>query len=313
MKLIFTVITIFGCVLFARAQQVPDRNYFRGMSFIWNPAMTGDGQYWETFANYRRQWLGFEGAPRTSSIGIHYPFVDFNMGLGGFFIHDYTAPIRNTTVGGTYSYQFELGLFKNDRLALGIMGFASQFLIDAVEIDVVDPDDVLIPVGESAQFTFNAGGGFYYVSHSNNNSRYDRSYFFFGAAANQALPSDLIFSDSDEPTNYKRSIHANATLGGRIINDEFFIEPYIWVNYAAPNIFNTNVGFNAEVYSTLWGGLNYSTNETFSIQAGYIIADGLLTDESTLRIGTIATLSLGTLGKPRGISYEFILAYRFDL
>ena len=313
MKQIFTILGLLTLAYCCHAQQLPDRNYYRGMNFVWNPAMTGDGQYWEILANYRRQWLGFEDAPRTSSVAAHYPFVDFNMSLGGFFVHDYTAPLRNTLIGTTYAYHLEVGLFRDDRLSLGIMGVISQFMIDAVEIEVIDPDDTLLPTGEQAEFFVNAGGGFYYVSHYNRSSRFDKSYFFIGAAANQALPSDLRFTDSPDKVNYKRAIHANATIGGRVVNDNFFIEPYVWVNYAAPNIFNFNLGFNTEVYSTLWGGLNYSTNETFSIQGGYIIADGLLTDESTLRIGTIASISLGNLGKPRGISYDFILAYRFDL
>lgn len=294
-------------------QQLPDRSFYREMSFAWNPAMTGDDVHWETFANYRRQWLGFDDAPRTATLGIHYPFIDYNMGLGGFFIQDFTAPIRTTFIGGTYSYKMKVGLFKNDRLSLGVLGILSQFAVDAVNVDVIDPDDQLLPTGESSQFTYNAGVGFFYTSHYNNGSRFDNSYFFFGAAANQAVPSDFFFKDVPEKINYKRAIHGNAIIGGRIINDDLFIEPFVWVNFASPNVISTNLGFHLEVYNTVWGGLAYSTNEAFSIQAGYVLSGGLLPKESSIRLGTIATLSLGSIGKPRGTSYEFIMAYRFDL
>ena len=309
-KYIWIVIAI-CCTTTAQTQQLFQRSDFRELSFTWNPAMTATNDYWEAFAAYRRQWAGFEGSPRTAAIGISYPFLDYNMSLGGLFVQDHIQPIQNTTLGATYAYHLEIGLFNNDRLSVGLSGIMNQFSVDALELQVIDPDDVNIPIGEKTTFNFNAGAGFYYVS--NDNIRGLENYFFVGAAANQAFANDLRFDNKDGQVNFKRSIHANATIGGHFVSDYFFIEPYLWANYAYPNIFNVSAGVIMEIYDTAWGGLSYNTNESASFQAGYIVKDWFLQQNNTIRIGGLVTINTGSLGQPRGLTYEFYLAYRFEI
>ena len=299
----------------AHSQQLPDRSYFSEMGFVWNPAITGESQHWEAFAAYRQQWAGFEGNPNTVSIGTQFPILDFNMGLGGFIIQDYVQPISSTNIGLNYAYHLELGFLGDDVLSIGLLGTFSQFGVEPGNIFVSHGGDDLVPVGERSKFTFNAGFGFYYVSHSNaySSSFSDRSYFFMGLAANQVIPFRHSFEEQPGGIDrYQRSIHANGIIGARILNDYFFVEPFLWVNYAEPQIFNMNFGVKAEWIDIFWGGLTYSTNEAVTLQAGYILTAGLPRFNS-IRIGSLATFNTGSFTQSRGLSYEFYLAYRYLL
>lgn len=313
MKVFPFLFTLFGLAHVANGQQIFDRSDFRDLSFTWNPAMTATQDYWEAFADYRRQWAGFEGSPRTASIGVSYPFVDYNMSIGGYFMHDQVQPLQNTTIGGNYAYHIDLGIFRGDRLSIGISGIINQVNIDALDFVVVDPDDVNIPIGEQSQINFNAGIGFHYVSNASSNYLNSGSYFFMGAAVNQGVPNQINLTNGEEPIRFDRVIHGNALVGGHIITDYFFIEPYVWVNYAYPGIYNGKLGVVMEIYDVAWGGLSYASNNAVAIQAGYILKGGFLDRDGALRIGIQATVNTGSIGKVRGLSYESYVAYRFQL
>ncbi len=303
---------LFLLVQTTSAQQLPDRSYFNDLSFVWNPAMTGESQHWEAFASYRQQWMGFEDSPRTATIGAQFPLLDYNMSLGGFIIQDFVQPFETSTVGFNYAYQLELGLVGDDVLSIGLMGTMSQFAVNSIDIVVNDIGDVLVPIDERSKMVFNSGVGLYYVSHSNaySNSFSDESYFFMGLAANQLIPMDTKFSQGND--NYKRAIHANAIIGARIISDEFFIEPLVWANYSEGNVFSANMGAKIEFTDLFWGGIAIATNQSATVQAGYIHTPGS-SRFSTIRIGSLATINTGSLSQPRGVSYEFYLAYRYSL
>lgn len=300
---------------YAIGQQLPDRSYFSGMNFLWNPAMTGEAQQWDVFSSYRQQWAGFEGNPKTLSVGAQFPILDYNMGLGGYIIRDEVQPINTTNIGLNYAYHLKLGLFKADVISIGLTGNFSQFVVDPNQIVVNDLGDGLAPIGERSKFTMNGGVGLYYVSHSNaySQSFSDESFFYFGAAANQIIPFDLMVEGEEANlNNFKRAIHANATIGARVLTDYFFVEPSVWANYSQGNIFNMNLGVTFEIYDLMWAGVAYSTVQATTLQAGYIFQEGL-PQYNSIRIGTLATFNTGNFTQPRGLSYEFFIGYRYLL
>ena len=57
------------------AQQLPFWTQHRSNYFIVNPAVTGARKTFDARMNYRYQWAGFDGAPKTLSIGAHGNFL----------------------------------------------------------------------------------------------------------------------------------------------------------------------------------------------------------------------------------------------
>lgn len=292
------------------SQQLPDRSVFPEKSFIWNPAMTAPWDYWEGAIDYRQQWLGFEDAPRTALVDFQYPVLDYNNSIGGFFMQDNIKPLKTSIFGLTYAYKVKFGRRRPDQLSIGVMGTMSQHFLDALEVVVNDQGDEFIPSGEISKFSFNAGLGLFYTSYAKDD--FDRNFFYFGLAANQLLPSKLVFDEFGGVTGLKRAIHANAIAGMRLIKEDIFIEPSLWVNYSSVNVINAHLNIKMEKHEAFWAGLTYVTNHTIAIQAGLITTKGFAR-EGSLRIGTMGSYNIGSFGQFRGLGYEAYVAYRFEL
>lgn len=310
----FTLLFLLFLPFCLAAQQLPDRSAFSEMAFVWNPAMTAPYNYWEISANYRQQWLGFDNAPRTAVIAAQYPIPKENMSIGGYFMHDKIQPFTASTLAFSYAYKFQPGFSRFDQASIGASVNISQYFVDALEIVVNDEDDKLVPVGESSDTRFNAGIGFFYTTYAGSRRKnYDQeNAFFFGVAANQVFPADLIIKVGSNFANWKRAIHANALIGARLVNDRFFIEPSTWVNYSTQNNLNVNVNVKMEMYDAFWTALTYCTNQTLGLQVGAIAPGGFAKNDSW-RIGALGTYNVGDFGNYRGLGFEFNVGYHFGL
>ena len=70
---------------FLNAQQQTNFTQFYSNEIIFNPAVSGSKTYNPLVLQTRQQWLGFEGAPLSTSISYH-KLVDQNNAFGGFLI-----------------------------------------------------------------------------------------------------------------------------------------------------------------------------------------------------------------------------------
>ena len=307
-KLNLTLFIILLIYTLCQAQQLPERSTYDANAFIWNPAMTSIHDYWEVGANYKQQWSGFDDAPRTITATFQYPFVDNNMSVGLFVMHDKTHPMLFNSIGFTYTYQLHLNITDEDYLSLGVLGTYGEYRVDTKNIIATEGQDPLMPFDGESKIAPNAGVGIYYAT---NKDKFNRNTIHLGLAANQLFTNDLTFDGVDQEVNFMRAIHANAMLGASfLLNPDTYVEPSIWINYAGENIYEINAGIRLEQEDIFWAGANYTTSQTFSVQGGIILNDGIFVD-GQLRIGGLATYNIGKLGSSLGLGYEFYLAYRF--
>lgn len=295
------------------SQQLPLRTSFTSNSFVWNPAMAAPESYWEMGITHRKEWTGFEDAPSTTLATIQYPLLRHHTSIGGYFMNDNISPIKINSLGGTFTYKLEMGKHRNI-LSLGILAVVNHFFVDGTNIQVLDPGDNLIPAAENTAFTPNVGFGIYYTT---NPIAYQRkNLFYFGIAANQLIPSSLTFDNSNltgSEADFKRAIHGNAMVGGRIYyGQEFTIEPTFWVNYSASNLFNAHVSVKMEKIDGFWVALDLASNQTLAFQIGTIYKKGLIKD-GAIRMGLQGALNLGSLASVTSLGYEFYMAYRLGL
>lgn len=298
----------------AFGQQLPDRSPFGELAHAWNPAMTGLHDYWEIVVDYRQQWLGFDNAPSTATIAAQYPFERENMSIGGVFMHDRIQPLQFSFLGLNYAYRFRMGFTRYDQASIGATVNASQYFVNARDIIVNDPNDQLIPVGESNSLGLNAGAGFFYTTYGGTRrSRYDEeNAFYFGGAVQQVFPTELVVEETNQFANWQRTMHGNFLVGGRLVNDKFIIEPSAWLNFGSPNITNVNINVKMEMPEAFWTAVTYSTNQTLALQVGVITLSGF-DDASYWRIGMLGSYNISDFGQYRGLGLEAMLAYRFVL
>lgn len=298
--------TSFICIGFA--QQLPERSTYDANAFIWNPAMTSIHNYWELGATYKQQWVGFDDAPRTLMASFQYPFVDKNMSMGMYMMHDKTHPLLFNAIGFTYNYQFKLNITREDFLSIGLLGTYGEYRVDTKNILTSLEQDPLMPVDGASKIIPNAGAGIFYTT---NKDKFDSNTIYLGVGVQQLFSSDLKFDGTDQDVNFLRAPHANAIMGVTLLmNANTYIEPSVWLNYAGENIYELNAGFRMEQEDTFWAAANFSVSQNFSVQGGVILTDGIFED-GQMRIGGLATYNLGKLGSSIGLGYEFYVAYRF--
>ncbi len=306
MKKLYTIIILL-LPYFVFAQQQPKASNFKETNFAWNPAMTGLWDFWEISVSYRQQWVGFADAPKTAFMGFQMPIPGNNMSIGGSILHDKTNPLSFNGITFSYAYRIKTGLFYKDQLSIGLLANLSEYRLSYQDAMVNDLDDNLLLGDASSSILPNAGVGIYYSSHAGN--EFERSYFFFGAAAQRLFQTDLTFSNGSD-SNLKRAIHANALAGFRFINGDVALEPSAWVDYAHTGIANATLSLKMEKFESFWTGFSFSTDKTFGLQAGVVIKKKFLRDGS-LRIGTLGAYNLSGFGQYNALGYEFYVAYRF--
>ena len=308
MQKIILLSLILICTATVNAQQVQEGSLFRENQFISNPAMTGLSNWWEVNASYRQQWVGFNDAPRTLGVNGQFPVVGNNMSFGGMIGLDKVGPFQESKFALSYAYKIPVGIATNDRLIIGVMGSISEFQVRQDEVVASSMNDVFLPQETSSNITPNASAGIFYTT--NGLDDFEETSFFVGVAANQLINADVAVYGDGVDGNLKRSIHGNATTGVRIINGDLAIEPSVWVNYAANNITNFNLGLRLEQYETFHAGLIYSSNQTLGLLTGMTVKNRFFKDGG-LRVGLLGSYNIGKAGEYQGLSFEFVVGYRF--
>jgi type IX secretion system PorP/SprF family membrane protein len=148
-------------LLVGYAQQLPQYTYFTYNYMNYNPAVTGFTECLELKFGYRRQWQGFEGAPRTGFANVHGRFgkKKFNYhGVGAFVESDNAGPFGYTSLFANYAYHMRMA--KKYMLSAGIgIGFM-QYRVSFSEMLLENQDNDPAIFGNVSQMMFplvNAG------------------------------------------------------------------------------------------------------------------------------------------------------------
>jgi len=121
----------------AFGQQFPFMEAYEVNPFIMSPAFAGIHNSKTVFADYRSDWTGLEGGPRTYMLSYNDKMN--KIGLGGRFIYDKTDIFKQTLILGTYTY--EVNIAKNHTLNLGLSAGLYRNSIDLTKY-YNDPDYV---------------------------------------------------------------------------------------------------------------------------------------------------------------------------
>lgn len=154
LKYSFTLFLLLG-ILSAKAQQDPMYNQYIFNAYTINAAEAGIRAYGTASFLHRWQWVGVDGAPSTTSMGVETSFRT-NWGFGINAVTDRIGPETNQTVNLSVGYHINLSSKYN--FALGLNGVANQRRLDANSFDnLYDADD---PDLQSINlFRPNVGGG----------------------------------------------------------------------------------------------------------------------------------------------------------
>src|SRR4051812_7180734 len=99
------------------SQQLPLFTNYLFNAYAFNPAVVGSNPYIQANLNYRNQWTGFDGAPKTYMASIYGPFrKSTKVAMGGMVMSDVAGLFQRTAGYFTYAYHVKL----NDKWKLGM-------------------------------------------------------------------------------------------------------------------------------------------------------------------------------------------------
>jgi type IX secretion system PorP/SprF family membrane protein len=294
-----------------QAQQLSLFTQYRDNLTLLNPAAVESdflafGQNITFGASYRTQWVGLDNAPRTLVARGSYLHTDGSgvaLMAGGYLMNDQTGPTGFTgfygRIAGIVTRNPEVGGF-----SVGLGAGAVNYRLNAAEIRLREPGDVLGSVNQSKLFPDLSLGLFFYHLVGRNDD-----YFYAGLSVPQLFGLDLLFQDENGEYGVKRIQHFYGNVGFyKFFNNNSFLEPSAWVKYVpgAP----VNLDFNLRYYLPVnfWVGAGASTAGTAHLETGIVLGDTAGFDQ-TIRIGYGFGYSFSSFGPTAGTSHEINLAF----
>ena len=294
----------FGAPYHARAQQLPPQQgtLFQGM--LWNPALTAPTESWEAGMMYSQQWVSFPGAPVSLHAYAQVPWEDKNMAGGISFSTDRTGPFQAALGQLTYAYRLTPGLYRKDRLSLGIAAKAGQLRFDPNAVTARDQGDQLIEGMPNSALRYNAAFGLFYISH--NTFDFDQNAFYFGAVADNLLRQRL--GEEGRPS-YSDRFHWRMHGGYRIIWYSHCYEPAVYMDMSLPGKPRIGGIFRYELQQTLWGLAGMETTGNLRLGGGWIFVPSSFSS-GQLMLGADLEYDPFEAGSALGVNYRFYLAWK---
>lgn len=159
-----SIIIAFLLVFFShktKGQQDPGFTQYMFNTQAVNAAYAGTQDAINILLLSRHQWVGFEGAPQTQTLGIHAPIDKKYVGLGFSYIRDRIGPLNVDNI--YFDYSFKVKLHETGTLSMGLktgLDMRSNNLTTLNPLEGADPAYVDI-IGK---LSFNFGAGFYYYT-----------------------------------------------------------------------------------------------------------------------------------------------------
>lgn len=297
-KLFITTAIVLSGSLALFAQQRPHYTQYIINPYIINPAITGIENYTDVKIGVRDQWVGLNGAPKTTYISIHGPLgkndyrtsatsfevpgenprgraywetytaAEPHHGIGLNIINDQTGSFRFFSASATYAYH--LGLNPTTNLSGGFSAGITKVSIDRSKHDfngTGDPSDPAVGSAFSGELTKvkpNIGFGLWL---------YSRDYFV-GFAAQQIMPQTISFVDDNTAILTKGRFvpHLFLTAGYRfLVNDDVNAIPSLMVKYikgSSLKEFQPEANLKLQYRDLFWVGGSYRYQDGYAGMIG---------------------------------------------
>lgn len=269
------------------AQQDPQfTQYFDNFLHV-NPAYAGSSGMLSATAIHREQWVGFSGAPRSTTLSLHTPLNYRSVGLGLTAVNDMIGPIRQNMVYVDFSYTLKLG--KTARLALGLKGGVNMLNVATQSLSNVEAND---PAFANAlnQINPNVGFGVYYHD----------EHFFIG------LSSPRILEKSASTTTYLEQRHYFGIVGGIFsVAEQWKLRPSIQIKSAMGAPLSLDFSIAAIFKDKLWLGAMNRWNAAGGAFVQYQL-------NRQFRLGLASEFGLASLRNYNNGTFEVLMSYDFN-
>jgi type IX secretion system PorP/SprF family membrane protein len=241
------------------AQQIPHFRHTLFSEMFQNPASITDPLKPNIILNHRSQWIGFDGNPTSSSLGIAYPFRD-DMAAGLFIMNDKTG--ANTRNAFIINYAYRLNINQKWSLSFGMAWTIMQSKIDGNLIDLYDnSDEVVIESLSDKVWKPDANAGL--LAFSDN--------YYFGFSVMQLFQSKYRLYDNHNSAiqsirHFFIQSGAHIPLGRHAAS---IIHPTLTFKIVKGTPFTFDITGIWEYNKSLLAGLSYSHTDAIALNLGY--------------------------------------------
>ena len=226
-----------------------------------NPAYAGSRGALSLFALYRTQWVGFDGAPVTSTVSMNTPLNESNLGLGVSLINDKLGPTTENTISADLSYTIPTS--ETWKLSFGIKATANLFDLNASKLNPADNDPSL---QNYSKFSPNIGAGLYL--HSDN--------AYIGFSIPNFIETQRYGNSDNEVKIFKEKMNYYLIAGYVFdVNDYVKFKPAFMTKIVEGAPLQVDVSGNFMFYDKFMLGVSYRWSAAMSAMVGFQVSDGL--------------------------------------
>lgn len=294
MILLTTTLVVLGSNAFS--QQDALYSQYMVNELVINPAYSGMRDVLNVSMVHRHQWVGLEGAPKTTTFSIQSPLRNENVALGLYIYNDQLGPLKDVGVMANYAYRIRMG---QGRLSFGVQGGFIQQGVDVSMLNARDYDDFSVYNGTNTTFTPDVNFGVYYTARK-----------WYAGISSKHLFERLfdINNQLDDSPYSSLSRHMYGTAGLILnLSDDLVLKPSTMVRYTRNA--KVNIDINASLYY----------NDLFMLGASYrtlnnaVVLMGQLTVKENIRIAYSYDMQINALSSQTSGSHEISVAFDLDL
>jgi type IX secretion system PorP/SprF family membrane protein len=220
---------------------------FNGLAV--NPAYAGYKEDWTINLSSRLQWVGVDGAPKTSTLsvdGVTDPDTK-NVGLGLLVTNDRLGPENNSAIYANYAYRIRLNNDDSQRLCFGVGVGAVVYTIDGSLFNTGNVTDPSISPYIQNKLAPDFRAGVYYYS----------PLFYLGASVLNMIPNAY----PDPVSVFIKETRSYYVTTGFVIpiSQDVNWKPSFLVKEDFKGPTNVNAATYFLFGNVLWVGASYST------------------------------------------------------
>jgi type IX secretion system PorP/SprF family membrane protein len=278
------------CVNSIYSQQEAQYSQYMYNTISVNPAYAGSRDVLSVLALHRSQWVGFDGAPTTSTFSINTPIPETNLGLGISAISDRIGPTEQNTFSGDISYTIRLN--EKTNLSFGVKGTASFFSFDQYKVTPFQAND---PKWRSVSTRLSPNFGVGTFLHSDQ--------YYLGVSIPNIMESNF-YNDNDIAINSQRMNYY--LIGGYVFDVSNYIKfkPAVVSKIVTGAPVQLDLSGNAMFMNKFVLGAAYRWDAAVSGLAGFQVNDALF-------IGYSYDFDTTSLSRYNFGSHEVFIRYEF--
>lgn len=295
MKNLIRKISILYCLFYGLnlfGQQLPLYSLFFINSGNLNPANTGILDVSKIYITNRRQWIGFNAAPKFISVSGEFK-TNYRAGFGFSAFNDASGGAFTQT-GFSLCYGYCVELNSQSKVSFGLSAIVNQYSFDYLKVKSLAPNDPAITQNINKSVVPDASAGIIY-------SLCDK--LKIGIASQQLIQTRM--SDFNSTNNFNKLIRHNLiSVSYKILIDSNLeIEPSVLVRKTQASPYQTDMNVKLTYKKYAWMGISYRPSEAIAAMLGInyqrlFVCYGY--DFLTSRIGSFSSGS-----------HEIILGYNF--